>query len=158
MPGGSLPSARHTMYTVDCLCISLLEGIIRRQCQYARLPVAAKPLYQYARNGMYVRRSDIYYMDALCTTAVSYSTTMTCIRYVLRSTVLTRILRGSARSKFHTWNGITATPTRRTRLARRDNQCFDGCVPAPPYPYRYHEAPLIRCEWSDRVNRQTTSI
>ena len=46
-------------------------------------------------------------------------------------TVLTCILRGGALSKYHTWNDITATPTRRTRLARRDDQRFDGCVPAP---------------------------
>ena len=97
-------------------------------------------------------------MDVLCTTAVSYGTMMVYIRYVLRSTVLTRILRGGALSKYHTWNDITATPTRRTRHARRDNQCFGGCVPAPLYPYTYHEAPLIRCEWRDRVDRQTTSI
>ena len=25
-------------------------------------------------------------------------------------------------------------------------------------PYRYHEAPLIHCEWKDRVDRQTNSI
>ena len=96
-------------------------------------------------------------MDVLCTTAVSYSTMMICIRYVLRS-ILTRILRDGALSKYHARNDITATPTRRTRLARRDNQCFDGCVPAPLYPFTYHEAPLIRCEWTNHVDRQTTSI
>ena len=97
-------------------------------------------------------------MDVLCTTAVSHSTMMICIRYVLHSTVLTRILRGGALSKYHTWNDITATPTRRTRLLQRNNKFFHRYVPAPPYPYRYHEAPLIRCEWRDRVDRQTTSI
>ena len=61
-------------------------------------------------------------MDVLCITAVSYSTMM--MRYVLRSTVVTRILRGGALSKYHTWNDITATPTRWTRLTRRDNQCL----------------------------------
>ena len=74
----------------------------------------------------------VRYMDVLCTTAVSYGTMMVYIRYVLRSTVLTRILRGGALSKDHTCNDIRATPARRTRLARRDDQCFDGCVPAPP--------------------------
>ena len=97
-------------------------------------------------------------MDVLCTTAVSYSTMMICIRCVLRSTVLTRILRGGALSKYHAWNDITATPTRRKRLARRDSQRFDGCVSAPLYPYTSHEAPLICCEWSDRVDTQTTDI
>ena len=82
---------------------------------------------------------------------------MTCIWYVLRNTVCTRVLRGGALSKYHTWNDITATPTRRTRLARCDNQCFDGCVPVPLYPYAYHEAPLIRFEWRDRVDSQTTN-
>ena len=76
-------------------------------------------------------------MGVLCATAVSYSTTMICIRYVLRSAVLTRILRGCALSKYHTRNDITATPTRRTSLERRDNQCFDGCVSAPLYPCTY---------------------
>ena len=87
-------------------------------------------------------------MDALCTTAVSFSTMMTCVRYVLLyvGTVFTRILRVGALSKYHTWIDITATPTRRTKLARRDNQCFYRCVPAPIYPYTYHEAPLMRCE------------
>ena len=94
-------------------------------------------------------------MDVLCAT---YSCIVHCddvhtVRTTARSTVLTRILRGGALSKYHTWNYIAATPTRRTRLARRDNQCFDGCVPAPLYPYAYHEAPLIRCEWRDRVDR-----
>ena len=97
-------------------------------------------------------------MDILCTTAVSYSTMTTCVRYVLRGAVVTRIVQGGALSKYHTWNDITATPTRRTRLARRDNHRLGGCVPAPLYPYRYHEAPLIRCEWRDGVDRQTTSI
>ena len=111
--------------------------------------------YQYARTGsMYIYEGPIFItMDALCTTAASYSTIMTCIWYVLRNTVCTRVLRGGALSKYHTWNDITATPTRRTRLAQRDKQCFDGCVPAPLYPYTYHEAPLIRCEWRDRADR-----
>ena len=92
-------------------------------------------------------------MDVLCTTAVSYGTMMVYIRYVLRSTVLTRILRGGALSKYHTWNDITATPTRRTRLARRDNQCFDGCVPAPLPIY----VGITRRRWY-AVNGQTVLI
>ena len=28
MSGGSRPSARRTKYTIDCLCIALLEGVI----------------------------------------------------------------------------------------------------------------------------------
>ena len=71
-------------------------------------------------------------MDVLCITAVSYSTMM--MRYVLRSTVVTRILRGGALSKYHTWNDITATPTRRTRLARRDNQVFSLLCPRSSLP------------------------
>ena len=82
--------------------------------------------YQYARTGMHIYEGPMFIiMDALCTTAVSYSTMITCIRYVLlRSAVFTRILRGGTVSKYHTWNDITPTPTRRTRLARRDNQLF----------------------------------
>ena len=97
-------------------------------------------------------------MDVICAKAVSYSTMTICIRYVLRSTVLTLALRGGALFKYHIWNDMAATPTRRTRLARRDNRCFDGCISAPLYPYTYPEAPLIRCEWEDRVDRHTTSI
>ena len=141
MSGGSLPSARHTIQFVDCLYVSLLgyhpsAMSIRGYLLRSNLPVCT---YWYVH--MRFR-----YMDVLCTTAVSCSTIVICIRYVLRSTVLNRILRGGALSKYHTWNDITATPTRRTRLAQRDKQCFDGCVPAPLYPYTYHEAPLIRCE------------
>ena len=106
--------------------------------------------YQYSRTGMYIR-SDMLTPSVL--QLYHYSTTMTCVRYVLRSIVLTRILRGGALSKHNTWNDITATPTRLTRLARRDNQCFDGCLPPPLYPHTDHEAPLIRCEWRDRVDR-----
>ena len=87
-------------------------------------------------------------MDVLCATysyIVQYDEVIY-IRYVLRVTVLTRMVRGGALSKYHIWDDITATPTRRTKLARRDNQCFYRCVPAPIYPYTYHEAPLMRCE------------
>ena len=75
-------------------------------------------------------------MDVLYTTAVSYST-MVWIRYVLRKTDHNRSFRGGTLFKCHTWNPIPSTPTRRTRLARRDNQCFDGYVPAPFYTNTY---------------------
>ena len=76
--------------------------------------------YQYARTGsMYIYEGPIFItMDALCTTAASYSTIMTCIWYVLRNTVCTRVLRGGALSKFPTWNDIYADATDKTRTTR----------------------------------------
>ena len=84
---------------------------------------------------------------------VQHDDDMHTVRTIIHSTVFTRILRGGALSTYQTWNDMTATPTRRTRLARRANQFFHCYVPAPLYPYRYHEAPLIRCGWRDRVDR-----
>ena len=46
-------------YTIGGFVISLLEGIIRRQCQYARLPVAVKP------TGMHVLVCT-YYEGPIC--------------------------------------------------------------------------------------------
>ena len=153
MFGGSLPCA-------VCIFISLLEGIIRRQFQYPRLPVAVKPTSMHVLVCAYTYEGPIFIiMDTLCTTAVSYSTMMTCIRYVVRSTVFTRILRGGA--KYHTRNDITAT--RRDGQDSHDAIISFFIVMSPPlYTHipgsRYHEAPLIRCEWRGRVDRQTTIV
>ena len=46
-------------YTIDGLFISLLEGIIRRKFQCAKLPVAGKPT-KYARTGMQVYEGPIF--------------------------------------------------------------------------------------------------
>ena len=133
MSGGSLPSARHTIL----LIAFAYQGIIARRVPSAgnvntRLPDAVKPTTMHV---LVCTHERVRYMEVLCTTAVSYNTMMICIRYVRRRPILTRILRGDALSNYHTWNDIKTTPTRQTRLARRENQCFDGCVPAPRYPY-----------------------
>ena len=119
--------------------------------------------WQYRRTGMYwyaqMRVRYILYGSPLYYGCIAqYDDAMHTVRITYCSTVLTRFIRGGALSAYHTWNDITMTPTRRTRLARRDNHFFHGWVPCPLCSHRYHEVPLIRCEWRDRVDRQTTSI
>ena len=81
-----------------------------------------------------------FIVDALCITAVSYSTTITCIRYVQRSAVFTRILRGGgALSMYHTWNDKQRS--RRDGQASHDATTSYFVVISPLHTY--HEAPLI---------------
>ena len=117
-------------YTIDCLC-----GIIRRQCRYARLPVAVKLTSMHVLVCTYEGRYILYGRPLYDSCIVQYDNDMQTERTTIRSTVLTRTLRGGELSMYHTWNDITAMPTRWTRLARRDNQRFHGCIPTPPYPY-----------------------
>ena len=70
--------------TIDCLCISVLGYHPSAKPIRGHLLRYTLPECTYSYVHMRVRR-----MDALCTTAVSYNTMMLCIRYVLRSTILT---------------------------------------------------------------------
>ena len=133
-----------------------------------RLPVAVKPTSMHVLvctyEGLIYGRPLYYscivqYDDDTHTYGAYYVVPVSLVSSeVAHCTFLTHILRGGARLEHHAWNDVTATRTQRTRLARRDNQRFDGCVPALLYPYTYHGAPLICCEWRNRVNGHTTSI
>ena len=83
-----------------------------------RLPVAVKPTSMHVLVSTY--EGPIYGRPLVYTTAVSYSTMMICIRYVLlsTSTVLTRILRGGALS---TISGMVS------QRRRRDGQDSLSC-------------------------------